>query len=214
MTIVNDKAEKRHKRGDVREDGMIFWVQKKGKEYWYTPEKFEHFRAQHAAKANKYYYLHREAHNACCKKWAEKNKDRCKEVSQKWAERNREKVRSIAKKFRERHRARVNEKNKLWRKNNPDKYLPMKRSIEARRRAKKGKALSELTNAKKRIIDCFYEQAQRLQKRLGVTFHVDHIVPLSRGGKHEPANLQVLPARLNMKKHAKETWRWEELQLN
>jgi len=37
----------------------------------------------------------------------------------------------------------------------------------------------------------------------GEEYHVDHIIPLAKGGLHHPDNLQVLPADLNLKKGAK-----------
>ena len=53
------------------------------------------------------------------------------------------------------------------------------------------------------MMRCFYEQAQRVQKRLGIKYVVDHIIPL-RGkgisGLHVPWNLQVIPASLNARK--------------
>lgn len=38
---------------------------------------------------------------------------------------------------------------------------------------------------------------------LGHKMHVDHIVPLARGGKHEASNLQILPAGINLRKGAR-----------
>jgi len=38
---------------------------------------------------------------------------------------------------------------------------------------------------------------------IGKKMHVDHIVPLSRGGLHVADNLQILPIGLNMRKGAK-----------
>lgn len=35
---------------------------------------------------------------------------------------------------------------------------------------------------------------------IGKKMHVDHIIPLSRGGKHAAENLQILPIGLNMRK--------------
>lgn len=49
-----------------------------------------------------------------------------------------------------------------------------------------------------------YRVAQRLSKTTGVKYHVDHIVPLKSNqvsGLHCEANLQVIPATANLKKH-------------
>lgn len=35
---------------------------------------------------------------------------------------------------------------------------------------------------------------------LGKKMHVDHIMPLSKGGKHVANNLQILPNGINMRK--------------
>lgn len=37
---------------------------------------------------------------------------------------------------------------------------------------------------------------------LGKKMHVDHIFPLSRGGRHDASNLQILPSGLNVRKGA------------
>lgn len=41
--------------------------------------------------------------------------------------------------------------------------------------------------------------------RVGIKdkYHVDHIMPLAKGGKHEPANIQLLCPRCNVRKSAK-----------
>lgn len=78
----------------------------------------------------------------------------------------------------------------------------------AKRRAIKKKASTNLTYTEEQLIKQYYNYSVRLKNKLGVEFHVDHIVPLSRGGLHHPFNLQVVPARWNMRKHNtnKEQW--------
>lgn len=48
-----------------------------------------------------------------------------------------------------------------------------------------------------------YASCKRLEALTGFKWQVDHRVPLSKGGAHCAANLQVIPARLNLRKHAK-----------
>jgi 5-methylcytosine-specific restriction endonuclease McrA len=49
-------------------------------------------------------------------------------------------------------------------------------------------------------INSFYFQAEKLTEETGVVHHVDHIIPLSKGGLHHQDNLQVLTATENIKK--------------
>ena len=81
----------------------------------------------------------------------------------------------------------------------------------AKRRSLKKQSSVLLTKSQKQIIDCFYAQAHRLENRIGIKFHVDHIVPLSKGGLHSPTNLQTIPATLNISKNCHRIFTWREL---
>lgn len=41
-------------------------------------------------------------------------------------------------------------------------------------------------------------------------YHVDHVIPLSKGGQHHPNNLQYLPAVINLRKHNDEEYNCSE----
>ena len=87
---------------------------------------------------------------------------------------------------------------------------PDHRSLKARhQRLRKARARSgQGDNASIRAI---YAEAMRIEKlvancplfdlpELGHKMHVDHIIPLARGGLHHEDNLQILPAGINMRK--------------
>ena len=99
--------------------------------------------------------------------------------SQKWREENRELSRA---------RARV--ASTKWRADNPGKH----RAILAARRAK-------TKNTCPRVI-ALYEIAAWLRAK-GDDVHIDHIVPLSKGGPHTYENLQILTAHENLVKGAR-----------
>ena len=49
-----------------------------------------------------------------------------------------------------------------------------------------------------------YHMCHRLNKGAGWTaFHVDHIIPLSKGGLHHEDNLRIIPAITNLRKGSK-----------
>lgn len=55
----------------------------------------------------------------------------------------------------------------------------------------------------------FYDLAVALTAKFGVVYEVDHIIPISRGGKHHQDNLVVMRWDLNRAKAAK---RWIALE--
>ncbi|UQS94840.1 HNH restriction endonuclease [Pseudanabaena phage Pam1] len=105
-----------------------------------------------------------------------------------------------------RYRAQRPEKNleraTAWRKANPEKRAAVVRAYSARRRAQTDggvstRELHEWTMAQPKI--CYWCGAKCKKN-----YHVDHYEPLSRGGKHEIANLVIACAPCNLKKNAKD----------
>ena len=115
----------------------------------------------------------------------------------------------------------VKAKRAKYRKENPEKtrsrvakYLKtdkgkaFNRMACNKRRARMQKASVNLTEYEEGIIKHIYAYAVRVSKKLNITFHVDHIVPISKGGLHHPMNLQVVPAVWNVRKNNRNTERW------
>ena len=78
----------------------------------------------------------------------------------------------------------------------------------AKRRVIKAEASVNLTEYEEGEIKQIYAHAVRVSNKLQIPFHVDHIVPLSKGGLHHPSNMQICPASWNMSKNNKHTERW------
>lgn len=89
---------------------------------------------------------------------------------------------------------------KSYRKDNPH----ITNANSARRRAYMKQALPAIQSEQDRlkILD-MYAQAKLLEQETGIKYHVDHIIPISKGGMHIPSNLQILTAVDNLKKGAK-----------
>ena len=105
----------------------------------------------------------------------------------------------------EKYRKQNSKQNAAYLKTNP--HLSAKRT--AKRRSKIREARKILTASQEKLIEQYYKYAARLTKKLNIAFQVDHTTPLSRGGKHEPNNLQVVPATWNLRKNNRNTEKWQ-----
>lgn len=89
--------------------------------------------------------------------------------------------------------------DKKWRANNLDK----KSNYEAKRRAAKAHSFSVISSTEKRKIEILYKVA-KIMSKLGIkSYHVDHILPLAKGGTHTLENLQILDSKANLSKGCK-----------
>ena len=85
---------------------------------------------------------------------------------------------------------------KAYRKKNPSRTA----AIQAAYRASKRSQTPELTDEEKLQIIEIYKEAVALRKTTGDDYHVDHIIPISKGGLHHPLNLQIITAFENLSK--------------
>ena len=67
-------------------------------------------------------------------------------------------------------------------------------------RAKKFGEAPVLTPEEHQRILLIYKECAIMTEKTGVPHHVDHINPISKGGKHHPDNLQILTATENIRK--------------
>jgi 5-methylcytosine-specific restriction endonuclease McrA len=101
-----------------------------------------------------------------------------------WQKKNPEKARAACKRWHHKNPAKVAERN-------------------ARRKARKLAASVPLTPQEQAEVIALYAKARALTELIGEAYHVDHIIPLSKGGLHHPSNLQVLRGVDNLRKGAK-----------
>jgi hypothetical protein len=69
-----------------------------------------------------------------------------------------------------------------------------------RYRTKKFGETPILTNEEHERILLIYKECAKITEETGILHHVDHIHPISKGGKHHPDNLQILTATENIRK--------------
>lgn len=113
------------------------------------------------------------------------NRERCLETNRKWAKENPEKVRSY--------------KRNYWLKNR-EKWRAYKRRWRALKQNSGG------SHTDKDIELLFVSQeglCAYCSVELGDSWHVDHMMPLSRGGTDDPVNLALACAPCNLSKGSK-----------
>jgi 5-methylcytosine-specific restriction endonuclease McrA len=175
---------------------------------------------------------------AADKAWREANPEKVREIARRKREKGAEKIKAAKKEYYERvkntpsyqekslayrlstkqhkreYDAQYRAKNpgaaiqraREWRKANPEKRKLIVHSYDARRRKQKQggcttAALVAWVNAQKKV--CYW-----CGVKCGESFHIDHYVPLSKGGEHALENLVISCAPCNLRKNAKDPYQF------
>jgi|SRR5271166_517332 len=160
--------------------------------------------------AKKYYDTNRNTLCAKFRQWAKANQEKKRTTNRAWRVKNLERVRATSQKWAERNRERLREIKRInlrnWRLNNPEKSREKRRVHEHIRRSRKRASGGIFTSTdlqairKRQRNRCAELSCRRLLK--GNIEHIDHIVPLARGGSNWPSNLQLLCRDCNQSKGA------------
>ena len=171
------------KHGYTREDGMVFVCKNKrctNGEWWVTPEHFLRIKERNRLKA-------------------QKNRKDNPSYMVEYRKRNEEKLKNNFRKYRLSNLEKTKQNFRNWASKN-------KHIINAKTSYRRAKIICgeiKLDKCQKSIIKTIYDLSKRISKCLSVNHHVDHIIPLTKGGLHIPSNLQVIPAVLNIRKSNK-----------
>lgn len=109
-----------------------------------------------------------------------------------------------------------------WRQENHDKVIAQQRAWREKnplshviyaqnRRTRKLEAGGEFTvDDVLELVSLQKNKCASCLKKLSAGYHVDHIMPLFRGGTNDKYNLQILCPTCNLKKHAKDPIEWAQ----
>lgn len=159
-------------------------------------------RARYAANRDRYLSKNR--------LWVSKNKEIVKELNRKWHYLNRDRILSLNKDRYIKNRSHILEQVKEYSIKNPH--------IGLKCRTKRRMRLRNRSIGNDHLIDGFVKSVRRNSQACcyyckivfnGEDAHIDHVIPLSRGGLHEIGNLCSSCVRCNMTKHSKLISEWK-----
>jgi 5-methylcytosine-specific restriction endonuclease McrA len=146
-----------------------------------NPEKIKAIKKKHLDRLKLWRIANPEKAKETQARWREKNKDSHRAAIKRWREKNKEHSKRVESDRAKRRFFHTRAKNSVWRTKQGDK--------------------DEIRVA---IFWLWHKQRGRCAltgKRLNRTAELDHIIPVSKGGKNEPSNLQWLAPEINQCKN-------------
>ena len=125
------------------------------------------------------------------KRYREQNREKVAEQLKRWRIANAEKIAG--------HRA----TEKRWQTDNPEQYRHRNRIKKVRRRHREvvgSHTASDIRN----ILKLQKNRCAICREKLGGKYHVDHILPLAKGGSNDRTNLQITCVPCNLVKGARD----------
>lgn len=174
---------------------------------WYAnnPEKVKaHSKAYYAANSERekarraeYRANNPEKVKASLVAWRVKNRKKENATTAAYRANNREKLRAAAAEWRVNNPEENKARQARYRVNNPEKVNAKNRNRHACKKMAEGHHAAEDIQ---RIHQAQNGKCAYCKVKLGKKYHVDHIVPLAKGGSNWPANLQITCASCNSSK--------------
>lgn len=143
------------------------------------------------------------------REWRRANPERQKENNQKWYEANKEKSKKEARARYLINSEKRRKQSREWQKANPEKFNEIRRNRKARKRNAEGlhtvEDIQKIFEQQGGLCNVCGKKLIRYNKK---QYHVDHIIPLAKGGANWPKNIQLLCPTCNRSKSNKDPIKW------
>ena len=168
---------------------------------------------------NEYYEKNKDKIKEKSKEWEENNKDKIKEREKNYREKNKDKI----KKYREKNKDKIREEKREYYLNNKNLF---KEKMREYRKTEKGKMVYKNSNNKRRakiregniktedlklLIEnsktCYWCNT-KINKKEKAGYHLDHYIPLSKGGTHTLENIVISCPNCNILKSNKDPYQF------
>lgn len=148
-----------------------------------------------------------EAKKASSNRWRLANPDRKREANRAHYLANKERYRKRGAEWAENNQERMREAAKKWRQENAERVRASKRNRKALLRKAEGLHTEEDIQ---RLMVLQRSKCAHCSRSIKKERHVDHVIPIARGGSNWPDNLQLLCPHCNMSKGAKDPYEWKQ----
>ena len=161
--------------------------------------------------------IRKDGHTVWCKEckkksnqeWYAVNSEEQNKKSQDWWRAHSQKINRYRQKKYAANPEKFKEAQKKWQKANPEKCAELRRNKRARKRNAEGKHtakdIQKIFDRQGELCNACGKKLIRYNKK---QYHVDHIIPLAKGGGNGPDNLQLLCPYCNMTKSDKNPVQW------
>ena len=168
----------------------------------YYKENKEYFKE----KAKENYHNNRDRRLRVHKIWASNNKEYIREENKKWRIENKDYLYEYNKKYKEENREQINKRDRTRNKTEARKISMLNKSHKRRTIEKRGDVSnSEIKKLLNESTKCYW-----CNKKLSNKKHLDHYIPLSKGGEHTLTNLVVSCPTCNLQKNAKDPYQFAQ----
>ncbi|MCL5736987.1 MAG: HNH endonuclease [Actinobacteria bacterium] len=159
------------------------------------------YHADHKEKRNAYGRAYRAANLEACREkerqYAAAHREEARERASKWVREHPDQARESRRKYRLLHLAEMTARIAAWMAEHPEAVLAIQRNRKARKRNATGSHTAADIQAQydRQKGRCFY-----CDKKVGKKYHVDHVIPLAKGGGNGPENLVIACPPCNLSK--------------